>query len=120
MTNYEHYKDEILNAVEKSRFNLWCYNHVEKYKKITPTILRAKIFMDWCNEEYKEPNIDWTLVTVDTPILVSGDNNTWKKRYFAKYEDGKVYAWDQGKTSWSVGSNYETSKWTYAKLVTVE
>lgn len=60
--------------------------------------------------------VDWESVAVDTPILVGNDNKTWFKRYFAKYEDGKVYAWLNGKTSWS--STYEGSigHWKYVKL----
>ena len=38
----------------------------------------------------------------------------WYKRYFAKYEDGKVYAWSNGRTSWT--TSYMIS-WKYAKLV---
>ena len=52
---------------------------------------------------YKEEHeIDWSKVAVDTPILVRDcDNEVWCKRHFAKYEDGKVYAWSSGVTSWT-------------------
>ena len=37
-----------------------------------------------------------------TPILVSDSNDhRWLKRYFAKYENGSVFAWNGGRTSWS-------------------
>ena len=66
-------------------------------------------------DEYKEPETDWSKVAVDTPILVrNSKNETWYKRYFAKYEDGKVYAWNDGKTSWS--STGDNISWSYAKL----
>lgn len=56
----------------------------------------------WANSEYVEPPIDWTKVAVDTPILVSDSNDhRWLKRYFAKYENGSVFAWNGGRTSWS-------------------
>lgn len=37
--------------------------------------------------------VDWSKVAVDTPILVR-DNifSKWAKRYFAKYENGRVYS----------------------------
>lgn len=70
----------------------------------------------WCNSEYIEPAIDWSKVPVDTPILIrdSGDG-TWYKRHFAKYEDGKVYAFCDGQTSWSGNSPV---CWEQAKLAT--
>ena len=50
----------------------------------------------------EEAEIDWSKVAVDTPILVRDcDNEFWCKRHFAKYEDGKVYAWSSGGTSWT-------------------
>ena len=60
--------------------------------------------------------VDWESVVVDTPILVGNDNKTWFKRYFAKYEDGKVYAWLNGKTSWSSTCEVSIGHWKYAKL----
>ena len=61
--------------------------------------------------------VDWSQVPVDTPILVTDeDKEYWARRYFAGYKDGHVYAWDDGRTSWtSYGSN-ETTEWKHAKL----
>lgn len=70
---------------------------------------------EWANSEYVEPPIDWSKVTVDTPILVSDSNDHgWNKRYFAKYENGSVFAWHDGATSWS--SDGYTTAWGLAKL----
>ena len=56
----------------------------------------------WANSEYVEPPVDWSKVAVDTPILVRDSSfSEWGKRYFAKYENGIVYAWSNGTTSWS-------------------
>lgn len=63
--------------------------------------------------------VDWSKIAVDTPILVGNDNKTWTKRYFARYEDGKVYAWLNGKTSWSAISELSIGYWSYAKLAEV-
>lgn len=61
--------------------------------------------------------VDWSKVEVDTPILVRTSNKgPWVHRYFAKYENGKVYAWINGKTSWSNCISDEPSCWECAKL----
>ena len=61
--------------------------------------------------------VDWENVEVDTPIFVKmkGDK-VWKCRYFSKYENGKVYAWVDGKTSWSNRICDEPSCWDIVKL----
>ena len=62
--------------------------------------------------DFKEPNFldigeylgitDWSDIAVDTPVYVKPHNNSvWCKYHFAKYEDGKVYVWALGTTSWS-------------------
>ena len=57
----------------------------------------------------------WSNVAVDTPVLVRDDETEkWHRRYFAKYEDGLVYTWVHGATSWSNENN--PVPWTYAKL----
>ena len=66
--------------------------------------------------EYK-PKIDWENVPVDTKILVKNrEDDTWERRHFAKFENGKVYAWDNGATSFSVYSEQYVAIWKYAKL----
>ena len=78
-------------------------------------------FREWLNSEYVEPPVDWSKGAVDTPILVrdSGEE-AWRKRYFAKYENGTVYSWDGGRTSWSVGSKLCIFDWKFAKLAESE
>lgn len=62
-----------------------------------------------------EPVIDWSKVKVDTKVRVSnGDGIVWARRHFAKYEDGKVYAFDGGQTSWTTN---KYSAWNNAVLV---
>ena len=75
--------------------------------------------LNWLFTEYKEPEVDWSKVKVDTPILVRDyEGSEWIKRYFAKFADGKVYAWLGGVTSWTANSNM--SSWKYAKLAESE
>lgn len=76
---------------------------------------------EWANSEYVAPPVDWSKVAVDTPILVRDcESGEWLKRYFAKYENGLVYAWDDGTTSWSVGDKDYVNDWKYAKLAESE
>ena len=68
----------------------------------------------WLLEEYEEPKVDWSKVEVDTPVLMrQGKNGEWLERHFAKYENGDVYAWVDGQTSWT---GADKIKWRYAKL----
>lgn len=45
--------------------------------------------------------VEWEKVPVDTRIIVETTYETLK-RYFAKYEEGKVWYFDRGGTSWSM------------------
>lgn len=63
--------------------------------------------------------VDWPKVKVDTPVLVRNfENQDWKKRYFAFFDDELIYTWDGGATSWSV-KNKDAIPWKYAKLAEV-
>ena len=124
MKNYEKYADEIREYKGSSGY--FCS------KFIMPHILKKDncdgigcehchiLQMIWLLEEYKEPEepeIDWSKVEVDTPILVrDSENKEWIKRHFAKYENGLVYAWKDSRTSWTSLYDYEVTAWNYAKL----
>ena len=120
MKNYEKYADEIR---EYDGDDFCC-------SFIRPYILKADNCSDmpcsrcqmlqtlWLLEDCEESEIDWSKVEVDTPLLVRKyKNEKWSKRYFAKYEDGKVYTWCNGRTSWNETSMYA---WDYAKLAEPE
>lgn len=120
MTNYEKYRDEIME-LNTNEDVLKFYNDIGCYNEIHATSGRAEILKTicWMMSEYKEPEVNWSKVEVDTPILVSGDNKSWRKRHFAKYENDMVYAWDSGTTSWSAEEDLYDDKlisWSYAKL----
>ena len=73
-------------------------------------------YMIWSRDE--ENVVDWSEVEVDTEILVKGTiNRKWLRRYFAKFENGKVYAWVYGATSWSA---HDSLSWDFAKLAESE
>lgn len=131
MTNYEKYRDEILkfNYTSNNGPDEFCNNFVE------PNILKpmgkgcldvncayCRILMSvWLMDEYKEPEVDWSKIPVDTKIYVK-DNiyDNWTKRYFARYEKGKIYAWNSGYTSWSAYGEDDATYWKYAKLAEEE
>ena len=58
-------------------------------------------FIKWANSEYKEREIDWSKVPVDTCILITDSYGYTLKRHFAKYDNKKIYAYPDGTTSWS-------------------
>jgi hypothetical protein len=63
----------------------------------------------------------WNDVAIDTPILVrSHENGEWLKRHFLKYKNGMVYAFYDGKTSWSNHDDTLATAWNYAKLLEKE
>lgn len=124
MKNYEKY----METIENYNGNNFCKDFV------LPIILKRDICYNsceccrmlqtiWLLEEYKEPEVDWSKVEVDTPILVRDGEDTESatvvqlKRYFAEYKDGLVYAWTNGRTSWNEDEMYG---WKYAKLAESE
>ena len=123
MKNFEKYEDELK---EYKGIN-FCKDFVK------PNILKSEVCDGlacgacymlqtiWLLEDYeepKEPKIDWSKVEVDTPTLVRTiEVAKWLKRHFAKYEDGSVYVWNLGRTSWSAPNNKSVSAWQYAKLI---
>lgn len=95
---YEHGRVYVWNNGSTS----WSACHMYDYKY-------AKL-----PEDEKKPEIDWSKVKVDTPILVrDSEDSKWLERYFAKFEDNKVYAWLGENTSYTTCS---AAKWKYAKL----
>ena len=77
--------------------------------------------LKWANSEYVEPHVDWSKVAVDTPILVrDSEKESWRKRHFAKDENGRVYAWGKGARAWGALSSDYLIKWRMAKLAESE
>lgn len=75
----------------------------------------------WANSEYVKPPVDWSKVAVDTPIWVrDSEKEMWRKRHFAKFENGIVYTWSGGLTHWTVDSSSDTNDWKMAKLAESE
>ena len=61
--------------------------------------------------DFNEPNyldigkylgiIDWSKVAVDTPIVVKNGIGVELNRHFRKFDNGKIYYFSNGRTSWS-------------------
>lgn len=134
-TNYEHYKKEIDELFAKEvciGFNV-VTNRVCECDDID-TCSECEFdkngsygcvnkFAMWLVSEYKDSaeNVDWSKVPVDTPVLIrDGEDQPWRRRYFAKYENGKIYAFAFGRNSWSANGRMDTTPWKYAKLADPE
>ena len=127
MTNYEKYKDDIEKlgnkrvAFDKSKNKmvrcavLFACEDCAFYANRDDCTLNA---MKWAAEEYKEPEIDWSKVPVDTPVLVSDNNRDWYHRHLAKVVENQPYIWGDGRTSWTTDGNDVFYK--YIKLAEVE
>lgn len=71
---------------------------------------------DWLKSEHVK-QVDWSKVKVDTPIYVRDtEEEEWRKRHFAGFEDGEVSAWNGGLTSWTADDEKNVRFWKYAKL----
>ena len=122
MKNYEKYAEEIKGYNGDSI----CTDFIEPYilksinaKCINTSCPKCHLYRTiWLMEEYKEPEVDWSKVEVDTPILVKDfEDRNWIRKHFACYENGRVYAWVNGGTSWTTA---DCDDWKYAKLVESE
>ena len=65
------------------------------------TALIINAFIKLVNSEYKEPEIDWNKVPIDTCVLVTDSCGNTIKRHFAKYDTKIIYVYPDGRTSWS-------------------
>lgn len=117
MKNYEKYAEEIREYKGENFCADFVKPHILKSRGCTNTSCdQCKMLQTiWLLEEYKEPEVDWNNVEVDTPILVRDyESQEWEARHFAKYEDGVIYSWDGGSTSWTSKGN--VTEWKYVKL----
>ena len=121
MKNYEKYADKI----KEYKGNNFCNNF------IVPNVLKEKdchsvgcnlcraLQTIWLLEEYEEVGVDWSKVKIDTPIMVRDDEcGEWVRRCFAKFEDSTIYAWSDGRTSWT--GEGQMTIWNYVKLAESE
>ncbi len=137
MTNYQRYKDKIdaiLNSNKDIATDIYtneittcgclacsrCLFSTNNNNNRSTSCYRNLI--KWLVSEYKEPEIDWSKVAVDTPVLISADgkNGNWVNRYFAGVnEKGQPTVFCYGATQWSNGYE-EPCYFKYIKLAEVE
>lgn len=95
--------------------------NAEKELNFLVSLAEENFNVELINNTYKvserKVEVDWTKVPVDTKILVrDSEEDEWKKRYFAKLEDGRVRAFIDGQTSWSTSGSGIYCSWAYSKL----
>lgn len=123
MTNAEKNFDKVMHfAAEMNSFGVDEYNEMQSCNKLrcSECILNSKNKIcaesreEWLKKEYVEPPVDWSKVPIDTKIRVAEyRDGEWYNVHFAKYENGHVYAWGNGKTSYTTDIE---EYWEYAKL----
>ena len=125
MTNREKYAEQIINmavndikiTVDKEGRLSDCFAINCKDCAWSSCNQCRKKFREWLEQEYVEPVVDWSKVPVDTKILVrDSEDEEWKKRHFAKFEDGKIFAWTSGVTSFSSESSDSIKWWMKVNL----
>lgn len=133
MTNEEFYKDELKVIIKRVTKDLLIYQ-IAVNKQGQPKCCITQSCDDcifnghctlvakrqWLEKEYVEPEqqVDWSKVKVDTPIYVrDNENSPWLPRHFARYENGKVYVWYGGSTSFTENEDFSCN---YAKLAESE
>ena len=124
MKNYEKYVNKIKEYGGNNFCSMFVEPHILKSIGLSCGDLTCGacrvLQLVWLTEggDPKEPETDWSKVEVDTPILVRQDKTGyWLERHFAKYENGDVYAWVDGQTSWT---GADKIKWKFAKLAESE
>lgn len=129
MTNREKYAEQILDiattghsiAVDK-KGNFYKCSELKCKDCIFSRVWQDdsdcyKKVKEWSEQEYVEPPVDWSKVPVDTKVYVrDSDSDPWKPRYFAKFEDGKIFTWINGATSFSANNFNDVVWWIQGKL----
>lgn len=131
MTNYEHYKEQMERitrlgrcvAMNATTGEIVCCADINcnecLFQGSEDTNCSQEAFK-WADEEYKEPEVDWTKVPIDTPVLVRYGNR-WLKRHFAGVDDnGQPTAWNLGVTSWSEENALRLTSYADIKLAEVK
>jgi hypothetical protein len=106
MTNYEKHKELVLESIkfantcklgEKVFDTSECSNR-------TCSDCRQRI-INWLKEEYV-PQIDWTKVPVDTPVMWKTSSTTERevRRYFAYVVGDMPAIYEEGRPSWTATS----------------
>lgn len=134
MNNYENQKERV-DAILNSNNNIAVDKETNKATTCknlacSKCLFSAKNYdcyrgvIRWLVAEYKEPEVDWSSVPIDTPVLISGDGKEWYRRYFSGVdENGQPTVFIGGVTLWS-SKDYDENERTWnvkhIKLAEVE
>ena len=120
MKNYEKYEDEIREYKGANLCTDFVLPKIIKSNDCDGKCDKCRMLQAiWLMEDYEKSGVNWSKVKVDTPILVRDDEcEEWERRYFAKFEDSTIYAWNDGCTSWT--GEGQMTIWNYVKLAESE
>lgn len=99
-------------VLEESLYYLWLKD--EKTKEVIEDNLTLDEILQMEFEEIVD--VDWSKVSVDAKVLVSDNGKLWYKRHFAKYENGNVHVFPDGRSSFTTEESDIIYPWKYAKL----
>ena len=129
MTNYEYYKEQIERiarlgrsvAMKVTTGEIVCCGDINcnecLFQGSDVASCSQKAFK-WADEEYTEPEVDWSKIPVDTPVLVSDNGVNWERRYFVRKSAEAMFGvYMHGATSWSADGYVVWYR--YAKLAEV-
>lgn len=127
MKNKEKYKNELINVIKKDGrlcefvkkhevFRMFGKDSIS-YCKMTCVTCGTALQL-WLDEEYKEPEVDWDNVPVDTLVMVWDSDSDYTYRYFKGKKGTKYEVWESGATSKTADDM--TESWEYCELVEEE
>lgn len=99
-------------VLEESLYYLWLKD--EKTQEVIEDNLTLDEILQMEFEEIVD--VDWSKVSVDAKVLVSDNGKLWYKRHFAKYENGNVHVFPDGRSSFTTEESDIIYPWKYAKL----
>lgn len=129
MKNREKYKNELMDVIKTDgtlcefvekhdvfrMFGKDSKSYCEMYCVTCGTALQL-----WLDEEYEEPEVDWSKVPVDTLVRVRDyQDEEWVLRYFKGIDNDdpahRFMAWDGGSTRKTAYGDY--THWIFCELV---
>lgn len=128
MKNREKYKNELIEVIKKDGKICGFMKKHDVFRMIgtdwesfceMDCIACGTALQIWLDEEYKEPNVDWSKVPVDTLVRVRDrEDQDWVLRYFKgiEYKNSicRYAVWASGATSKTANGGYMC--WSYCEL----
>ena len=118
MKNIDKYMDEYVRLLKLGARCDFVQNYVLKNHCFGFACSEChKKLGEWFEQEYT-PQIDWSKVPVDTPVIATGLFGDEWNRYFAGLQNDEPSTFELGCTSWS--TNGRRSTWETLKLARPE